>query len=80
MRYGVVGDIHANLEALSAVWEALTRDKIDTLVCVGDIVGYGADPGACVDFVREHAVACVAGNHDYAVCGKLSIDFFNSIF
>ena len=53
MRVAVLGDIHANLEALEAVLKALEEQKVEDCYCVGDIVGYGADPGPCVDRVRE---------------------------
>ena len=78
MRYAILGDVHANLEALEAVLEALQKEKVDVMVAVGDIVGYGADPGACLRRVREIAKIIVAGNHDFAAVGKLNIDFFNT--
>ncbi|HUW56401.1 MAG TPA: metallophosphoesterase family protein [Planctomycetota bacterium] len=77
MKVGVIGDIHGNLEALTSVLEALDGEKVDTIVCVGDIVGYGADPEACIALVRERASAVVAGNHDYGVVGKQALDYFN---
>ncbi len=65
MVYGLVSDIHGNLEALTAVLAEM--EGISQFLCLGDIVGYGADPGECVDRVRElPGLVCVAGNHDLA--------------
>lgn len=77
MRYAILGDVHANWEALSAVLKKLERLDIDAYYCVGDIVGYGPDPGKCLDRLREMGCVMVAGNHDYAAVEKTSIDFFN---
>jgi diadenosine tetraphosphatase ApaH/serine/threonine PP2A family protein phosphatase len=78
VRIAVLADIHSNFEALDAVLTALGRTRIDRYVCVGDIVGYGADPGPCIERVREVCDLVVAGNHDWAVAGTLSLEFFNS--
>lgn len=78
MRYIVFADIHANLEALEAVLEEAQKHKPDKYICIGDIVGYGADPSACIAKVRELGAICVAGNHDFATVDKLNVDFFNS--
>lgn len=78
MRYGILGDIHANLAALTAVLEALERAGAERYLCLGDIVGYGADAAACVRRVRELDPWIVAGNHDWAVAGRLGLDFFNA--
>jgi predicted phosphodiesterase len=78
MKYGIFGDIHGNLEALQAVVEQLKNQGVEKFICVGDIVGYGANPVECVDLVRELNSTVVAGNHDFATIEKLNIDFFNS--
>ena len=62
--YGVIGDIHGNLEALNATLAALERHRPERLLCVGDIVGYNANPDECADIVRERGVISIAGNHD----------------
>ena len=78
MKYGIFGDIHANLEALEAVLEVMDKAGVEKHVSVGDIVGYGANPMECIKRVRELNTLVVAGNHDYAAVGKLNIDFFNA--
>ncbi len=78
MKFGLFGDIHANLEALEVVLAELEKEQVDTYICLGDIVGYGANPGECLERSRELAKFTVAGNHDYAIAGKLNIDFFNA--
>ena len=76
MRYAVLSDIHGNLESLRAVL-ADAADRADALLCLGDTVGYGADPGPCVELVAERATACVAGNHEHGVIGRLDLRWFN---
>jgi diadenosine tetraphosphatase ApaH/serine/threonine PP2A family protein phosphatase len=78
VRYGIYGDIHGNLHALDAVLEAYERENIDAYLCTGDLVGYGAYPKECIERVRAISDHVVAGNHDFAVCGRLELDFFNS--
>lgn len=78
MRYAIISDVHSNLEALEAVLEALESESIDVYLSTGDIVGYGADPEECVERIRALDPHIVAGNHDWAVAGILSLDFFNS--
>ena len=63
-RYGVLGDIHGNREALEAVLRALDERGVKQFLCVGDIIGYNADPDECVALVRGRRVAAIAGNHD----------------
>jgi len=65
MRWLILGDIHANREALEAVVEA-ARGLYESAVCLGDLVGYGPDPNAVVEWVRENVGTCVRGNHDKA--------------
>lgn len=76
MSYGVISDIHGNLEALEAALAEL--GDVDGFLCTGDIVGYGADPNACVERVRAlPRLICVAGNHDLAAIGSYDLDWFN---
>ncbi|HEY3227240.1 MAG TPA: metallophosphoesterase family protein [Planctomycetota bacterium] len=78
MKYGILGDIHANLEALEAVLGAMEKAGVQKYVSVGDLVGYGANPRECIDRVRGADTIVVAGNHDFAAVDKLNIDFFNT--
>ncbi len=77
MRIGIFSDIHGNLEALQAVLAAYEKANVERYVCLGDIVGYGANPNECCRLVREVADVVVLGNHDAACCGLLSPDTFN---
>jgi len=76
MKVAVISDIHGNQQAFEAVLEAIAASDAAELWCLGDLVGYGADPDACVELAREHAAVCLAGNHDLAVVGEVSIDAF----
>ncbi len=78
MRIGILGDIHGNAEALRAVVDELRRERIDTYVQVGDIVGYGPEPSVCIDIVRELGCIVCMGNHDAAVLGILDTSYFNA--
>lgn len=79
MRIAIISDIHANLEALSAVLEDILPQQVDRIVCLGDIVGYGADPAACATLVREHAAFSVLGNHDAASFSPQQRAYFNPL-
>jgi diadenosine tetraphosphatase ApaH/serine/threonine PP2A family protein phosphatase len=76
MRIGIFSDVHANIEALSAVVEALAEETIDKHVCLGDTVGYGASPNECCDVVRQLSEATVLGNHDAAVAGRMDYSYY----
>jgi diadenosine tetraphosphatase ApaH/serine/threonine PP2A family protein phosphatase len=78
MRIGILGDIHANMEALTAVVESMRREGVEEWVQVGDIVGYGPEPSACIDLVRELGCTVCMGNHDGAVLGLLDTAYFNN--
>ena len=65
MLLGVFGDIHGNFEALTSIYDRLIRLGCQRIVCLGDIVGYGASPGECIDFLKEKGISCVKGNHDF---------------
>jgi predicted phosphodiesterase len=64
MKYAIIADIHSNLEALEVVLDDIKAQKCDQIVCLGDIVGYGANPKECLQIVRELNIPCVKGNHD----------------
>ena len=76
----IVADIHSNLEAFEAVLEhAAGHGRIDRLWCLGDVVGYAADPSACIALLRQYPNTAVAGNHDLAAVGALTTDDFNAV-
>jgi predicted phosphodiesterase len=77
MRVAVLSDIHGNRHAFEAVLAAVSGEAVEAIWCLGDIVGYGADPNACLDLARRHTDACLAGNHDLAVRGELPIAEFS---
>lgn len=77
MRIAVFSDIHSNFEALQRVLKYLSEEKIEQYFCIGDVVGYGANPNECTALVKALNCIAVAGNHDYAVLGKTDIDSFN---
>jgi predicted phosphodiesterase len=74
MRFGVISDIHGNLEALEAAIAVLSAENVDEYLCAGDLVGYGPKPNECVARVAELQAQCVAGNHDLMALGVLSDD------
>ena len=69
MRYAIISDIHANLEAFCAVLERIDEMDVDQIVCLGDVVGYNASPNECVALMRERNIQTVLGNHDAVACG-----------
>jgi predicted phosphodiesterase len=71
MRVAIVSDVHGNRHAFEAVLDAVEAAGAEELWCLGDLVGYGAEPDACVELARRHAAVCLAGNHDLAVCGEI---------
>ncbi|MEW6481917.1 MAG: metallophosphoesterase family protein [bacterium] len=75
MQYGIISDIHGNLEALLAVIPYLS--KVDKTIVLGDIVGYGPCPNECCEYVRKLNPLVIAGNHDIAAVGKKDINWFN---
>ncbi len=78
MRYLILSDIHANWEALVSVLDH-ADGKFETICCLGDMVGYGADPNRVTDWVREKSDFVIRGNHDRACCGLDSAETFNPL-
>jgi diadenosine tetraphosphatase ApaH/serine/threonine PP2A family protein phosphatase len=76
MRIGIFSDVHANIEALTAVLDAFRSERIDKYVCIGDTVGYGASPNECCDIIRELAAFTILGNHDAAVAGRMDYSYY----
>ena len=78
MRVLLLADVHSNLDALHSVMrDAEGRGPVDAVWVLGDLVGYGPDPGACLKVLREAQAVCVKGNHDAAAVGEVPIDTFN---
>jgi predicted phosphodiesterase len=77
MRIAIVSDIHGNRHAFEAVLDAVAASDSQELWCLGDLVGYGAEPDACVELARRHAAICLAGNHDLGVRGSLPLEEFS---
>lgn len=76
MRYAILSDVHGNLEALQAVLEDWGQGPI---LCLGDVIGYGGDPRACIDLIRSRADLCLMGNHEYVHLDWSHIKTFNTL-
>jgi diadenosine tetraphosphatase ApaH/serine/threonine PP2A family protein phosphatase len=76
MRIGIISDIHSNLEALTRSLVALERHRPDRIVCLGDVVGYGASVNECCEIVRKVSEVTLLGNHDAAVAGRMDYSFY----
>jgi diadenosine tetraphosphatase ApaH/serine/threonine PP2A family protein phosphatase len=77
MLVAIISDIHANRHAFEAVLRDIDASDARELWCLGDLVGYGADPNDCCALARDHTAVCLAGNHDLAVTGELSLEEFS---
>lgn len=77
MRLAILSDVHANLEALDATLGDIAARRVDRILCLGDIVGYNADPAACIALLRDAGALCIAGNHDRAVAGLITTEEFS---
>ncbi len=75
----VIADIHSNIQALEAVLDGINAIGCDRVYCLGDVVGYGADPGPCIDLLVSVQIPCLLGNHDALVSGQCSDRNFNSL-
>lgn len=76
MKVAVISDIHGNRHAFEAVLQDVAASDAHELWCLGDLVGYGAEPDACVELARAHAAVCLAGNHDLAAIGRVPVAAF----
>jgi predicted phosphodiesterase len=77
MRIAIISDIHSNLEALETALTYIRENNIDKIFCLGDIVGYGPNPNECVELIKENCEQVIIGNHDHAVLGLTSVEYFN---
>jgi predicted phosphodiesterase len=79
LKYAILGDIHGNLESLTAVLEDAKANEVNAFICVGDIVGYNANPAECLKLIRDLDFTCVRGNHDHYCSHDESIDDFHPL-
>lgn len=78
MKYAIISDIHSNLEALETALSEIEKRKVDQVICLGDVVGYGANPSECLNITCDEADEIVMGNHDQAVEDLKLRSWFNS--
>jgi len=77
MAVAIISDVHGNIEALNEVLKYIEDKGIESLYCLGDIVGYGPNPNECVELVSKRCLNVVIGNHDHAALGLTSTEYFN---
>jgi predicted phosphodiesterase len=78
MRIALLSDVHGNLPAFESVLADVDSEGVEEIWCLGDLVGYGAEPDGCVELARERCDLCLAGNHDLVVTGEIDIADFSS--
>ena len=78
MKYAIIADIHGNLEALQTVLEDCKAQKVTHYACLGDVVGYNANPKECLDIIRDMGMPIVKGNHDEYCSSEQNLDGFNA--
>jgi diadenosine tetraphosphatase ApaH/serine/threonine PP2A family protein phosphatase len=76
MRIAIISDVHSNIEALTEVAKRIEQAGVDRVICLGDVVGYGASPNECCAVIRELAEVTLCGNHDAAVSGRIDYSFY----
>lgn len=76
MKIALISDVHSNIQALSAAFDYIEAEGIQRTICLGDIVGYGAEPNECCEMIREKADVALLGNHDAAVIGVMDTDYY----
>ncbi|MBE0432375.1 metallophosphoesterase family protein [candidate division WOR-3 bacterium] len=79
MKAAIISDVHANLEALLVVLKDIKKRRLKSIFCLGDMVGYGANPNECIDLCLKESKLTVAGNHDWAAIDKTDIASFNPV-
>jgi predicted phosphodiesterase len=77
MRFAFISDIHANLEALEAVLADIDKKETDEILCLGDVVGYGANPNECAEIIAKRCKSVLLGNHDAVATNLLTTQHFN---
>ncbi|MBW2589896.1 MAG: metallophosphoesterase [Deltaproteobacteria bacterium] len=79
MRIAVISDIHANLEAFTQVLTDIGNSNIDTIICLGDNIGYGPEPNKVVALIRDHNIMSITGNHELAVIDQNYLSYFTPL-
>jgi predicted phosphodiesterase len=79
MRFAIISDIHANVDALSAVLADITKSGVDQVLCLGDLVGYNGFPHETLTLLRDAEVRCIYGNHDLMALARLPDDGAGSL-
>ena len=77
MRFAIISDIHSNLEALTKAFEIIDQRSVDEIVCLGDVIGYGANPNECVELIRQRCGIVLRGNHEHAVLNAAETEHFS---
>lgn len=78
VKIAIISDIHSNLPAMEAALDSIEEKEVDRIYCLGDIVGYGADPGPCLELVRTYCDGVLRGNHDEAVALERGVGYLPS--
>ena len=76
MRVALISDTHGNLQATTAVLDEIAKADVDAIVCLGDLIDYGASPNEVVDLIKQNATLSLCGNHDLAVLGSIEYSSF----
>jgi len=76
LKIALLSDVHSNLEALTQALDWIQDNNVERIMCLGDVVGYGADPNPCCDILREVCDVTLMGNHDAAVIGNMDINYY----
>jgi len=79
MRLAIISDVHGNLEALGEVLRDIDGANVEQVLCLGDNIGYGPDPEAVIEVIREREIPCVMGNHELGLVDPLYLDWFNPV-
>ncbi len=77
MKFALISDIHSNLEALNSVIDDIEKQKVDSIHCLGDVIGYGSDPIACLEIVNKTCEIKLMGNHEYTALGLATTERYN---
>ncbi|MCM8526826.1 MAG: metallophosphatase family protein, partial [Lentisphaeraceae bacterium] len=77
MRYGIVSDVHANIQAWKAVLRDMKKEGVDSILCLGDVIGYGPNPAEVLDSCYQHVDYFILGNHDAVIGNRLDSSLFN---